>query len=450
MKTILSIFKILFLSLLLAVNVVGFHYYFQPAKVENLKYIPTDSKFVFSINLKSISGKLLNEFLFNSDDFEKQILTNDEKQLVLENSTYGIDPFGWVSFFSFPFESRMIQGLSLNLESSTAFRSNVEKSSTDSWKVDDILIYKNEKSTIFLFDKVAVVLFEAMEEELAGDIAVKYLQNQENELATDNKNDFFVSISKSIFEKSTFKNFFRLVPDFAEGLYLEGNFDKGLISMNGFVKMKSGIIKDGELKFENPKISKNTIDPFLFHFEGMNTNKIINKYLAGLFSEDTDTSNMIKEFLGQEISSIKYSVKNFSISTNIFSKQGMMPQYVSEFMLLNNKLPIKDSIDLVASLRNTSFQNPNKITATFNGKAEVKNTFAYFYLNPKKFIDEADFNFVIKSFVDPLIVFEEIILKAEKVKKDKLFFKGETTFFDREAHSLIQLRLLFKNLTSLI
>ena len=181
MKTFLPILKILFLSVLLAVNVVGFHYYFQPAKIENLKYIPTDSKFVFSINLKSISGKLLNEFLFHSDDFEKQILTNEEKQLVLENSTYGIDPFGWVSFFSFPFESRMINGISLNLESANAFMNYVEKSSIDSWKVDDIIIYKNEKSTIFLFDKVAVILLEPMEEELAGDIGIKYLQNQENE-----------------------------------------------------------------------------------------------------------------------------------------------------------------------------------------------------------------------------------------------------------------------------
>lgn len=450
MKTFLSILKILFLSVLLAVNVVGFHYYFQPAKTENLKYIPTDSKFVFSINLKSISGKLLNEFLFNSDDFEKQILTHDEKQLVLENSTYGIDPFGWVSFFSFPFESRMINGISLNLESANAFMNYVEKSSIDSWKVDDIIIYKNEKNTIFLFDEVAVILLESMEEELAGDIGIKYLQNQENEFTTNTKNDFFVSISKSIFEKSTFKNFFRLVPDFAEGIFIEGNFDKGLISMNGFIKMTNGIIKESELKFENPDINKNTIEPFLFHFEGMKINKIIQKYLTGLFSVDTDTSHVIKDVLSEDFSSIKYSVKDFSISTNIFSKQGMMPHYVSDFMLLNNKLSIKNSIDLEPALRMTTFQNPNKIMATFIGKSEVKNTFAYFYLNPKKFIDQADFNFVIKNFVDPLIVFEEIIFKAEKVEKDKLYFKGETTFFDREAHSLIQLRLLFKNLTSLI
>ena len=450
MKTFLSILKILFLSVLLAVNVVGFHFYFQPAKVENLKYIPTDSKFVFSINLKSISGKLLNEFLFNSDDFEKQILTKDEKQLVLENSTYGIDPFGWVSFFSFPFESRMINGISLNLESANAFMNYAEKSSKDSWKIDDITIYKNEKNTIFLFDKVVVILLEPMEEELAGNIGIKYLQNQENEFTSNTKSDFFVSISKSIFEKSTFKNFFRLVPDFAEGLFIEGNFDKGLISMNGLIKMKNGIIREGEMKFENPNINKNTIEPFLFHLGGKETDEIIHQYLTGLFSADSDTSDVMKDFLSEDFMSIKYSVKDFSISTNILSKQGMMPQYLSEFMLVNNKWSTKNSIDLKPALRNTSFQNPNKITATFNGKSEVKNTFAYFYLNPKKFIDKADFNFVIKSFVDPLIVFEEIIFKAEKMEKDKLYFKGETTFFDRNSHSLIQLRILFKNLTSLI
>jgi hypothetical protein len=344
----------------------------------------------------------------------------------------------------------MINGLSLNLESSSAFRSNVEKSSIDSWNVDDILIFKNEKSTLFLFDEVAVILLEPMEEELAANIGIKYLQNQENEFTANTKNDFFVSISKSIFEKSTFKNFFRLVPDFAEGLYLEGNFDKGLIAMNGFIKMKNGIIKDDDLKFMNPEINKNTIEPFSFHLEGKNTNQVIHKYLTGLFSEEKDTLNLIKEFLSEEISSIIYTVKNFSISTNIFSKQGLMPKYVSQFLIGNSNFKNKHSIALDASLRNASFQNPNKIMVTYTEKPQLKNTFAYFYMHPKKFIDAADFNFVIKSFVDPLIVFEEIILKAEKVEKDKLYFNGETTFFDKEVHSLIQLRLLFKNLTSLI
>lgn len=450
MKTILSIVKILFLSGLLAVNVIGFHYYFQPAKEENIKYIPSDSKFVFSFNLKSISGKLLHEFLFNADHFEKEILTKDEKKLVLENSTFGIDPFGWVSFFSFPFESRMIHGVSVNLESANAFMNNVKKSSLDNWTVDDMIIYKNEKSTVFVFDKVAVILLETMDEELAGNIGVKYLQNQENNLTANNDKDFFLSVSKSIFEKSTFKNFFRLVPDFAEGLYMEGNFDKGLISMNGFVKLKEGTIKEGALKFVSPEIKKNEMEPFLFHLEGKNASTIIQKYFAGLLSSETDSTSAMKDFLNEEISSLSYSVKKFSISTNIFSEQGLMPEYTSEFTLQNSKEQDLNTILLDSSLRNTTFQNPNKIVAIIAGKSQVKNTLAYFYLHPKKFIELADLNFVIKSFVDPLIVFEEIILNAEKIEKDLLFYKGETTFFDKDAHSLIQLRLLFKNLTSLI
>ncbi len=451
MKTFLSILKILFLSVLLAVNVVGFHYYFQPAKIENLKYIPTDSKFVFSINLKSISGKLLNEFLFHSDDFEKQILTNEEKQLVLENSTYGIDPFGWVSFFSFPFESRMINGISLNLESANAFINNVEKSSIDSWKVDDIIIYKNEKSTIFLFDKVAVILLEPMEEELAVNIGIKYLQNQENEFTSINKNDFFVSISKSIFEKSTFKNFFRLVPDFAEGLYLEGDFEKGLISMNGFVKFKKGTIKDGILKFEVHKIEKEEmLNPFLFHVEGENISKIIQQYFTGLFSAEKDSTGLIKEILNGKYTNLTYSIKKFGISTNILSKQGLMPEYESRFDISNDQSHDLSNLSLNPSLINSAFQNPNKIVATVSGNTQVKNTFAYLYFHPKKFIQEADINFIVKNFIDPLIVFKEIILNAEKFENNNMYFKGETTFFDKESHSLIQLRLLFKNLTSLI
>lgn len=449
MNSILSIFKILFLSALLAINVVGFHYYFQPAKEENLKFIPESSKFVFSFNLKSISGKLFNEFLFNADDFEKEILTKDEKKLVLENSTYGIDPFGWVSFFSFPFEDRMIHGLSVNLESANSFTKKVEKACLEQWTVDDILIYKNEQSTVFVFDEVAVVLLESMDEELAGDIGVKYLQNQENDFSANSDKDFFVSINKSVFEKSTFKNFFRLVPDFAEGMYLEGNFDKGLISMNGYVKLKNGTINDKDLKFDNGDINKQEIDPFFLHFEGKNISNVIHKYFTGIFTDERDSTGKTKEFLNDNYSSLSYSVKSFKVSTNIFSEQGLMPEYVSSFDLMKEKNLDKISIDLYSSLHMNTFKNPNKIVASV-GDSQVKNTLGYFYLHPKKFMEEADLNFVIKSFVDPLIVFEEFVLKAEKVENDRLFFNGETTFYDKEAHSLIQLRLLFKNLTSLI
>lgn len=448
MKAALSTLKIIFLSILLSVNVIGFHYYFSPVADANLKFIPEGSKFVISFNLKSISGKLFNEFLFNADDFEKEILTKDEKNLVFENSNYGIDPFGWVSFFSFDFESRMIHGLSINLENPNAFKGNVEKSSIDRWTVDDILIYKNEKSTVFVFDQVAVILFEQLGEEVAGDIGVKFLQNQENDFVADSGKDFFMNLKTGVFKKSTFHNFFRLIPDFAEGIYLEGEFGKGSVAMEGFVGMKQGALKPDRITFEKADLEKT--DPFLISIEGKNISKIIQRYLNGLFSDEADTTGYVNGLLKDDYSALKYTVNKLNVSTDLFGERGFMPEYSGVFGLVNGKEQELTSFSLEGSLLDTSFNNPNRIFARMGEKYETKRTSAYFYMHPRKFIESSELNFFIKNILDPFIVFEEIILNAEKYEGDKLFIKGESTFIDKDVHSLIQLRLLFKNLTSLI
>jgi hypothetical protein len=178
MKFTFSIAKILFLFVLLGANVIGFHYYFKPVASDNLKYIPTDANFVFNLNLKSVSGKLFNELLFNASDFEKDLLSKDEKKLVFDNSSRGITPFGLITFFRFPYKESSIDGISFNLDDQSAFIRNLEKKKMENWSVDGISIFKDEAKTFIVFETVAVLLFSGFDKDEAENMAVTTLQNE--------------------------------------------------------------------------------------------------------------------------------------------------------------------------------------------------------------------------------------------------------------------------------
>jgi hypothetical protein len=453
MKSILSIFKILFLSALLMANVVGFHYYFTPVAKDNLNYIPSTGKMVFTINLKSISGKLFEEAVFRPENFEKDIISIDEKSLVLKNSTYGINPFGLVSFFIFPYQNQMISGASLNLQNSNEFIDEMEKSKYENQTVDGVLVFKSEKNTFFVFEHAVVILFETFSSSVNETLAVEVLQNEKLANEWNGKNDFQLYTASGLLSNLVFDEYFRLLPEFAKSIVINGNFELGNININGNIELDKILKLIDSDKFETNKKVLPTKQSLSFGLFGKNFGPIFNPYLNSVLDPSKDTTNTIEKLISESYESVSFSMDRIGLDVDflrlgadLFSGKWFNPTYEVD-LNLSSKVN-STSLDVTNFLKVNS-KKDRKVRLNI-GQLENNLNLGYFYFNPSRFLDNSDMNMFIKGAIDPFVIFEEIFFLINEIKENKAFFNGQVSFKDKGVHTLIQLRLLFKNLSSMI
>lgn len=447
-----SFLRFLFLVVMMVVNIIGFHYYFKPSAEQSFLHIPNESKFVLSVNLKSISGKLFDLFLFSPDAFEKDIISKEEKKIVLKNASLGIEPFGWVSFFSFPYKNNMLHGVAFNLEDEFKFQENFRDKSFTEHNADDVKIFSGKEFTVFSFGNAAVLLFGKFKSDIADELALKYLQNDGGIWMPENKHDFLLSLLTGVFHHSKMGDFFNLVPETSEGLFLRGSFETGKIEMDGEIKFENreGWLK--EIRFSEPELSTTHKMPFLLSIEGVSVKKPLHDFILQLTRNLPDSLKLKRELINGNYFSLSYAMTNFGLKTE-FKKDGLfLPEFTS-YLSLNNGNMEPGMVRQFSMTRNLSSLN-DSVKGDVNllvskWKKSIENT-AYFYFNPSQFIYDSEISFFIKSFIEPFIVFDEFFVKADEYKDGKLFFIGETTLKDKETHSLVQLRLLFKNLSSFL
>lgn len=455
MKSALTLLKILFFSLLLVANVVGFHYYFSPVAKDNLGYVPSQSKLVLTLNLKTISGKLFEEVIFHPDEFEEELITKDEKNLVLKNTTYGINPFGLVSLFVFPYHDKMVSGASLNLQNRQEFIDEMEQSGNEKQMVDGVLVFHNAKNTFFVFDKAAVILFDLFTESENESLAVEVLMNDEMEAYWNSESDFQLITRKGLMAKSTFAHYLRMIPDFMENSVMNGTFETGSIQMNGFFEMNKdfGIKEEKQLISEEISVQKKM--PFYVHLSGKELSPYLNDFLRTKLNESIDSTGKLKGILEASfhslnigISGIKLEVDLVKLGTDLASGKWFHSSYEVQMKLISDKssgsFQSIDKLDLI-----TDSLSGGKLNLLLEqGQPELAS--AYLYWNPTLFLEQSEVNIFIRNIIAPFIIFDEFLLMLEEIKKNQAFYRGEISFKDQQVHSLIQLRLLFKNLSSMI
>lgn len=455
MKSGLSLLKIVYLSILLAANVIGFHYYYTPVATENLNYIPAERKLVLTLNLKTISGKLFEEVIFHPDEFEEELITKDEKKLVFKNTNFGINPFGLVSFFVFPYQNKMVNGVSLNLQDQDEFIDEMEKAGNKKQTVDGVMVFQNEKNTFFVYEKAVVILFSVFTESQNESLAVEVLMNDDLKNTWSIENDFQLITQKGLLANSTFSSYLNLIPDFMQSSVLNGTFETGTIHLNGFFNMNGETPLKEEKRLISEELSIKKEIPFYVHLSGSEFSPYFTEYLENIFQATKDTTGKLKGVLATSfhsldigISGIALNVDLMKLGTNLASGEWFQPTYEVNLDLASElKESTKQSMDQL-QLTSDSLKG-RKLNLSFaNTPPSVAS--GYLYWNPSLFLEKSDLNIFIRNIIAPFIIFDEFILMLEEMKENKAFFRGEINFKDKEVHSLIQLRLLFKNLSSMI
>lgn len=453
-NTMGAIARLVFLTFLMVGNIIGFHYYFTPVASQNLKYIPANSCFVMTVNLKSISGTLFHELLFNSASFEKDVISKSEEELFGKNQSLGVNPFGLISLFRFEFNGAELNGISLNLEDNDKFIKSFQTKEVDVEKIDDITVFYNDQITAFLFNKAVVFIFSPFSKDDQEKLAAEFLLN-ENSFNTEFKEGHFtVFTKKGLLEKSPIGSFFRLLPDFTESAFLSGTFENDNINLNGKIKLSNDNDWKAKIDFDSPKLSKEHAMEFGFLGEGFS--KSIETFLKQKFEASVDSNiNSINVFQ-QPAEGIEISMRDFvlPIDLNVINAimgGGLLPEleYKIQMNLYSNKIgnshenytfpvTLKEGNDL----KRTVFAQYKK------DKLESEN--AYFYFNPNRFVEEADINILVKSLMDPFLIFDELQLKATKFENKTLYFNGNFSLLEKDIHSLVQMRLLFKDILAIL
>ncbi len=464
MKLFLRILKIVFLTLLLAVNAVGFHYFFKPSSNENLVYVPADSKLVFTLNLKSVSLKLMNELLFHPDDFEKELITKREKKLVMENYSFGINPFGYITFFIFPFEGKMVSGLSLNLEDRQQFIQELKNRKFETFTVDGVEVADGKKATFFVFEKSAVLLFEKFDKSTAEELAVVNLQNEKS-FGMDPLNDFQLTLTKGLFKNSPYEKYFQLLPDFAEQIVFSGIFEKDQITWNGNVLCNPE--KDWMDEFKFREVEVENASRWDLIFDGQGFIAPIHDFMHQKFSSINDSTGKMETILSKKYSYISHDLGDFQVSGDLlqigadfFSGK---PINVTYFLQLEfGKVGVgKDATDSVSYGNvlsefplNPYLKDEREVDKLIHFKEinidDLPYNFGYFSFDLSGLLASANMNDFIKAAIEPYIIFEGFSFWATEYKEKKLFFEGKTTFKDKEVHPIIQFRKLFKDVAAVL
>ena len=390
-----SFLRILFPVILMVVNAVGFHYYFKPSADQNLLHIPKDSKFVFSVNLKSVSGKLFDLFLFDPDVFEKDIISGEEKKMVLKNASLGIDPFGWVSFFSFPFNNNMLHGVSVNLEDEYKFQQNFIDKSFAGHNADDVKIFSGDEFTVFSFGNAAVLIFEKFSMADADEIALKYLQNESSQWKSVIKHDFIFSLLPGVFQNSRISNLFKLVPESADGLFLRGDFETGKIDIDGEIKFKNNENWPKNIRFSGKDIKPEEKTPFVLHIEGEDMKNPLHDFIVQLTKLVPDSISVKNEIINDTYFALSYAMTKFGLKTEIKKNGFFLPEFISYFSLNNGNSdsgPIKQ-FSMPRNLISLTDSVQGDVNLLVSGWKKAENNAAYFYFNPSRFISDSEISF---------------------------------------------------------
>lgn len=435
-------------------NIIGFHYYFTPVSSQNLKYIPANSSFVMTINLKSISGTLFNELIFNSESFEKEVISKSEEELFEKNISLGINPFGLVSFFRFEFNGIEFNGASINLEDNEKFKTELASKDFEIEKIDDITVLANNRITAFLFNKAVVIIFSPLSKDDQEKLAADFLLNENSFNADLKEGHFTVYTKRGLLEKTPINSYFRLLPDFAESAFLSGNFENGNIRLNGRINLSNENDWKDKITLESPEFNKN--HAMGFGFIGKDFTQSIEVFLNQKFDSKLDSNIKSINVFHQPINGIELSMKDFSLPidlnvVNAIMGGGLLPE--PEYKIQMNLYA--DNIDKF--LIDYNFPAPlikgndlkRTVFAQFKNE-KIKNNLAYFYFNPGRFIDEADINILVKSLMDPFLIFDELQLKGTKIENGLLYFEGNFSMVEKNIHSIVQMRMLFKDISAIL
>lgn len=459
MKLSFRILKIVFLTLLLALNAVGFHYFFKTSANDNLQNVPADSKLVLTLNLKTVSLKLMNELLFHPDDFEKELITKREKKLVIENYSFGINPFGYITFFIFPFDGNMISGLSLNIEDRSKFIQELKNRDFETFTVDGVEVADGKKATYFVFEKAAILLFEKFEKSKAEELAVVNLQNEKS-FEMDPSVDFQLTLTKGLFIGSPYEKYFQLLPEFAEQVVFSGIFEKNQIAWNGNVLCTPG--KDWKETIQFRDVEVQNASRWDLIFEGRDFIQPIHDYMNQKFSSANDTSGKIESILSEKYTWISHDLDAIQlpgdllqIGADFFSGKPIDVNYLVKLELGNDRVAKNtDETGMSGMYLNPYLKGKRDATQLIRfeeiNMGNMPMNFGYFSFDFSQLLSLADINDFIKAAIEPYIIFEGFSFWATEYKEKKLFFEGKTTFKDKEVHPIIQFRKLFKDVAAVL
>ncbi len=449
-----AISRLLFLTILLVGNVIGFHYYFTPVANSNLKYIPANANLVMTINLKSISGTLFNELVFRPESFEKDVISESEQELFGKNQSLGINPFGLVSVFRFDFKDKVLNGASLNLEDSDKFQEEFKKRNYQLEQIDDVKVFSNGEITAFLFNKVVVFVFAPLDLDEQENLACNVLLNENPINADLLKGHFTLFAKKGLLANTPVAPFFRLLPDYAESFFVSGVFEKGSIDLSGRIQVSNQDELKKSFDLADPKIEKH--GSMEFGFSGNEFSPSIQSFLKQKFVDSKDTNLNTTAVLQNKFNGLHLSMNEvvLPIDLNIINAimgGGVLPQpeYKIKINLNSNEVE-KAFVNYefpLSLIENNDLKR--KVFAKITDENRKDNS-AYLYFNPVRFIDEADMNIIVKSLIDPFLIFDELQLSATRYEAGELYFNGNFSLIEKEIHSMVQMRLLFKDISSIL